>query len=88
MRISAFVALALTTAAAFAPPSANAAYNLPWCARYYDSNALSCAFISYQQCMASISGVGGLCTQNYRYLPPPPYAEPRRAKPRRDSDYH
>jgi hypothetical protein len=85
MRISAFVALVLTAAAAFAPRPAAAAYDLPWCAQYYDSNITSCAFTSYQQCMATISGIGGLCIQNFRY---PPYADLRRAKPRRDSGYH
>jgi hypothetical protein len=87
MRISASVALVLTTAVAFAPRPATAAYNLPWCAQYYDSNITSCAFTSYQQCMATISGIGGLCIQNFRYAPHPPYAEPR-AKTRRDSSYH
>ena len=88
MRISAFVAFMLTTAVAFAPRPATAAYNLPWCAQFYDSNILSCAFTSQQQCMATVSGVGGLCRLNFRYPPLPPYAEPRRVKPRRYSDYH
>ena len=88
MRISAFVALTLTTAAAFAPPPATAAYDLPWCAYYSNSNIWSCAFASHRQCMETISGVGGLCVQNYRYPPQSPYTETRRAKPRRDSGYH
>jgi Protein of unknown function (DUF3551) len=87
MRISAFVALTLVTMAAFAPRPAAAAYNLPWCAQYYESNILSCAFTSYMQCMATVSGVGGLCIQNFRYPPPPPYVEPQRAKARHDSGY-
>jgi len=88
MRISAFVALTLTAVAAFAPRPATAAYDLPWCAQYYYSNIYSCAFTSFQQCMATVSGVGGLCMQNYRYPPQPPYGEPRRAKPHRASGYH
>jgi hypothetical protein len=88
MRTSAFVAMMLTAVVTFAPRSATAAYNLPWCAQYYDSNITSCAFTSYQQCMATISGIGGLCIQNFRYASHPPYAEPWRAKPRRDSSYH
>lgn len=87
MRISAFAALTLVTMAAFAPRSAAAGYNLPWCAQYYDSNILSCAFTSFEQCMASVSGVGGLCVQNFRYAYHPPYAEPRRGRPRSDSGY-
>jgi hypothetical protein len=80
--------LALVTAAAFAPRPAAAAYDLPWCAQYTYSNILSCAFTSHQQCMATVSGVGGFCRPNFRYPPQPPYAELRRAKPHRDSGYH
>jgi hypothetical protein len=88
MRISAFVALMLVTMAAFAPRPAAAGYNLPWCAQYYESNILSCAFTSYQQCMATVSGVGGLCIQNFRYPPPPTYVEPHRVKSQHVPGYH
>jgi hypothetical protein len=87
MRISAFVVLTLVTMSALASPPAAAAYNLPWCATYYDSNVVSCAFTSFEQCMASVSGVGGLCTQNILYPPRPPYAEPHRVKSRPVSGY-
>jgi hypothetical protein len=83
MRISAFVALILMTAAAFAPRPAVADYNLPWCANYYDSNVVACSFTSFAQCMASVSGVGGHCTQNIRN--PPRAPEPPRVKSRRAS---
>ena len=82
MRISALV-LTLATAAAFAPRPAAAAYNLPWCAHYTDqSYAFSCAFYTFQQCLTTVSGIGGSCIQNPRLPPPPPaaYYEPRRAK--------
>jgi hypothetical protein len=94
MRTSAFIALVLTAAAPFAPRPATAAYNLPWCAQYNDSGAFSCAFTSFQQCLVTISGIGGVCMQNFRYAfpppyaAPPPYAEPRRTKPRHDFGYH
>jgi hypothetical protein len=81
MRISAFVALMLMTAAALAPRPA-AAFNYPWCATYYDVSLgmKSCAFTSYEQCMATVSGVGGICAQNPFYPPQPPYAGRLRAK--------
>jgi hypothetical protein len=83
MRISAFVvALMLTTVTASAPRPAAAAYNLPWCATYYDSLAKSCAFTSFEQCMATVRGVGGHCTQNLLVPAKPPYAERRRVKSR------
>jgi len=87
MQISAFVALVLVTVAAFAAQPAAAAYNLPWCAKYYDSNVVACSFTSFEQCMASVSGVGGHCTQNILYPPRAPYAEPRQVKSRRVSGY-
>ena len=83
MRVSAFVAVVLGTMAAFAPRPAAAGYNLPWCATYYESNVVSCAFASFEQCMTTVSGVGGLCTQNIRYAARAPYAPPHRAKPLR-----
>jgi len=86
MRISAFVTLIPITAAALAPRPAVAGYNLPWCATYYDSNVVACSFTSFEQCMASVSGVGGLCTQNILYPPRPPYVDqPHRVKSRRAS---
>jgi Protein of unknown function (DUF3551) len=47
------------------------AQNYPWCAHYgtpYDDT--SCGFVSYEQCMASVSGVGGFCEKNDTYKPP------------------
>ena len=87
MRISAFVALILMAAGAFAPRPAAAAYNLQWCANYYDSNIIACSFTSFEQCLASVSGVGGHCIQNILYPPRAPYSEPPRVRPRRLSGH-
>jgi hypothetical protein len=35
-----------------------------WCS-FYDASTYNCGFNSYAQCMANISGVGGLCSPNY-----------------------
>ena len=82
MRISAFVALMLMMAAALAPRPAAAAFNYPWCATYYDISLgmKSCAFTSFEQCMATVSGVGGICSQNPFNPPPPPHAERHRKR--------
>jgi hypothetical protein len=88
MRISAFVALTLVTMSALASRPASAAYNLPWCATYYESSITSCAFTSFDQCMVTVRGVGGLCTRNILYPPDPPTSEPHRGKSRRVSGYH
>jgi Protein of unknown function (DUF3551) len=64
--IAAAAALAMT--AALTPASAQ---NYPWCAHYgtpYDDT--SCGFVSYEQCQASVSGVGGFCEKNDTYKPP------------------
>jgi hypothetical protein len=38
----------------------------PWCARY-DWTTSNCGFVSLQQCLATISGIGGRCEPNPRY---------------------
>jgi hypothetical protein len=84
MRISAPILLTFATAtlaalAALAPRPAAAAYNLPWCANYYENNVRSCAFTSWEQCFASVAGpVGGHCTLNPAYPVHPPYVERHR----------
>ena len=90
MRTLALIALTGVSLLASRPqPSEAAAYNLPWCARYFDQSGITaCSFYSYQQCMASVSGVGGFCLQNPNVPPPPPpYAAYRRPNPRRDAQY-
>jgi hypothetical protein len=40
----------------------------PWCARYYKEGApTSCYFASYQQCMTTLSGIGGYCYESPYY---------------------
>jgi hypothetical protein len=70
-------ALMATMLLAGAP--AQAADEWPWCAHYgaLGMGATNCGFANQAQCMAAISGVGGICQTNPRYQPP------RRSKPRR-----
>ncbi len=48
------------------PASAQSPYSYPWCSRQTtrDTSTTSCYFISREQCMATISGIGGYCYQN------------------------
>jgi Protein of unknown function (DUF3551) len=50
------------------------AQNYPWCA-YYSGRGLggatNCGFTTFQQCLATVSGIGGFCQQNTQYRPPP-----------------
>jgi hypothetical protein len=70
----AFGAAAPVIAAAMlgaAPPAR--AQNYPWCAYYAmgdDGGGTNCGFVSYEQCMATLSGMGGFCVQNNQYHPP------------------
>ena len=43
-------------------------YNLPWCAILDNDGNLSCAYYNEQQCLATLSGIGGECIRN----PSPP----------------
>ena len=50
--------------------SAQSARSYPWCAIYYRMDAggtPSCYFDTRQQCMETISGLGGLCVENQYY---------------------
>jgi Protein of unknown function (DUF3551) len=49
--------------------SARSPYSYPWCSKQggWDSFSASCYFTSYQQCMTTISGIGGWCYQNPAY---------------------
>jgi hypothetical protein len=46
------------------------AQNYPWCAQYSPrGGARNCGFVTFQQCMATISGIGGFCEPNPMYRP-------------------
>lgn len=62
MRILATLAV-IVAAVSLSPDNAQAERYWPWCARY-DSWTIVCAFATFQQCQATISGVGGICQQN------------------------
>ena len=62
-------------------------YSYPWCAMYNNSagpgGARSCYYDSYQQCMRTLSGIGGLCVESpYFHGPsgPAPRAMPTRRR--------
>ena len=62
-----FIAATLSSETA---ASAQSAGSYPWCAIYYAPDATgtpSCYFDTRQQCMESVSGVGGLCVANQYY---------------------
>jgi hypothetical protein len=68
MKIMLVVFGALVAATVGGPPAAAVEY--PWCAYYgFGSGGTNCGFVTMAQCMASVSGTGGTCSQNPRYEP-------------------
>jgi uncharacterized protein DUF3551 len=66
---------ALTTLAAVAvfTPMVGQAEPYKWCAQYGGANrggARNCGFVSWEQCMATVSGIGGTCEPNLFYTGP------------------
>lgn len=49
------------------------AQNYPWCANYGSPSGdggTNCGFTTFQQCQATVSGIGGSCDRNTQYVPP------------------
>src|SRR3984893_15196184 len=49
------------------------AQNYPWCALYSGGSmggGRNCGFTTFEQCLATISGIGGTCMQNPTYQGP------------------
>ena len=66
--------------------SAQSARLYPWCAIYYGIDATgtpSCSFDTRQQCMETISGIGGLCVENS--VTPPPRAQLTKTQKRKST---
>jgi Protein of unknown function (DUF3551) len=70
MRLSVIVMLFMGATLLSETASAQSARPYPWCAIYYRIDAggtPSCYFDTRQQCMETISGLGGLCVENQYY---------------------
>jgi Protein of unknown function (DUF3551) len=47
------------------------AQNYPWCLHYGTGfEGMNCGFVTFQQCLDTVSGIGGFCMQNNTYQPP------------------
>jgi Protein of unknown function (DUF3551) len=53
------------------------AQNYPWCAQYSGLGGTNCGFTTFQQCMATLAGMGGFCNANTQYVPPAGSSAPR-----------
>lgn len=54
----------------------------PWCAELTSGTVLTtnCGFVSFEQCRASVSGIGGYCHRNPNYKGTPPQQRARRKR--------
>ncbi len=73
--LATIAAAMMTTSAAHADP-------YKWCAVYggREYTATNCGFVTYQQCLNTISGIGGHCEPNQFYTGP--VAHSRKSKKR------
>ena len=77
----------LTAALALSPIRAQAV-EYPWCAQYGGpggEGGRNCGFTTFQQCLATVSGIGGFCERNSFYKGPAP-TDGRRTRRRHDRD--
>jgi len=69
LMLFAVIALAMLAAS----PRSVAAIEYPWCAQYSggeEGGARNCGFVSFEQCMETIRGMGGFCEHNLFYEGP------------------
>ena len=76
-----FAAIAIAALAVPARPAAAIEY--PWCAQYGGDDGdggRNCGFVSYEQCMETLRGMGGFCERNLFYTGPakPPAKKARK----------
>ena len=68
MRLS-VLAIIVFAATLFSENRTASAQSYPWCAQYDGKGTPSCYFATREQCMETISGLGGVCVQNFLYNP-------------------
>lgn len=68
------------------------AQNYPWCAYYGspfgDGGGTNCGFATREQCLATVSGIGGSCERNTQYVPPAGPSAPRYRRHHHRSGYN
>ena len=66
MRVVALIAAGMALAGAL--PTISHADPYRWCAEYNTGDSTrNCGFVTYRQCMATVSGIGGFCEHNPFY---------------------
>ena len=79
------VTSAISAALMLLAPTASHAEQYPWCAQYgeWGGGGRNCGFVTFEQCMATVSGIGGYCERNWFYTGPErPMRRPKKMGPR------
>jgi Protein of unknown function (DUF3551) len=63
MRTILLAAVIVGAASVISTSDAKAQY-YPWCSFYSEEGGTNCGFTTFGQCMANVSGIGGLCRRN------------------------
>ena len=63
---------AILSASTLLAATASHADPYPWCAQYggRGDGGRNCGFVTWEQCMATVSGMGGFCERNQFYTGP------------------
>jgi hypothetical protein len=64
--------------AGIGPPAQ--AQDYPWCAQFSGLGGTNCGFTTFEQCMATLAGIGGFCNANTQYVAPGGQPAPRARK--------
>jgi len=80
------IATMLIGAAALTWTTPTTARDYPWCAVYgfMGQDGTNCGFVTLQQCLATIHGIGGTCRQNPLFRQAPPAEAGRKPRHRQD----
>ena len=80
IKSGAIIVAALAFAAALSIDKAKAEIEYPWCAAYTGParGVVTCGFVTWQQCMATVHGVGGFCQMNPSFIAAAAEPQPRR----------
>ena len=81
-----FALIATTLVGTTHATMAQSAYSYPWCATYSWAGVTSCYFATWEQCMTTISGIGGICYRSPYYQPLAAIGAPRSAASRHRSN--
>jgi len=72
MRTALLISATIAASTLLAPSASRAQIYYPWCAQYsgMGGGGRNCGFVSWEQCMVTVHGIGGFCERNSFYTEP------------------